>query len=140
MSITPKESIAKSPSGRVKRTRVGTARYLPEVEKDTEYEYRYVNDRDDRIHQFKQAGWEPAPASSIHVNDVAGDRTSSLGSMAQVSVGNGDKAILMRLPKDLYAQDQAEKQAIVDRSDQAMKDDMRRTADFGKYGKDTNIS
>lgn len=137
--MTPKETIAKSPSGRVKRTRIGSGRYLPQVTEDPDYVYRFVNDRDDRIHQFKQAGYEPVDRTAIHTRDIVGEVPSSLGSQALVSVGQGDKALLMRTRREYYEEDQAEKQAIVDRSERAMKEDMRRNADYGKYGKDTNI-
>lgn len=139
MSQTPKENIAKSPSGRVKRTRVGAGRYLPLVEKDPDYEYRFVNDRDDRPYQFEQAGWEPVDATAINIGNVVGDKPSNLGSKALVSVGQGDKALLMRIRKEYYEEDQRDKQSQNDRIEQAMKEDMRQFSDYGKYGKDKNI-
>lgn len=140
MSNTPKEPIAKSPSGRPKRVRVGAGRYLPYVEQDPDYVYRIVNDRDDRVYQFMQAGYEPVERSAVHTVDVVGDAPSSVGSKALVHVGGGQKALVMRIKREYYEADQEDKARQIDRMEQAQKDEMRRFSDYGRYGRDKNIS
>src|ERR1700752_1670997 len=97
-----KEAISKSPSGRVRRTPVGLRNRLSVLGKDANFEYRIVNDTNDRIGQFLDAGWELVDASAVRVGDRRVDTASSEGSKAQVSVGNDTKAFVMRIKKEWY--------------------------------------
>jgi hypothetical protein len=124
-------TVAKSPSGRVRRTPVGVRNVLTVRGKDPEYEYRIVNDQSDRIEQFKDAGYEIVKASDVIIGDRRVNSASPEGSFAQVSVGGGDKAIVMRIKKEWYEEDQRRKQAVVDESEAATKSEALK----GTYGK-----
>jgi hypothetical protein len=80
-------TIEDSPSGRPKRTPVGTRNKLTVQGKDPNYVYRIVNDVGDRIQQFIDAGYEIVEAKDVRVGDKRVETASSEGSQAQVSVG-----------------------------------------------------
>lgn len=108
-----KESIAKAPSGRVKRTPVTGRNVLTVGGKDPEFHYRIVNDDGDRVQMFIDAGYEIVEAENVQVGDKRVGTTSSEGTKAQVSVGGGQKAYVMRIRKEWFDEDQAAKQQKV---------------------------
>lgn len=103
---TEKESISKAPRGRVKRISIAQRNVLSVQNKDPEFEYRIVNDTGDRIAAFEDAGYVVEDAAAVRVGDKRVERASPEGSKAQVSVGKGDKAFVMKIPKELYQEDQ----------------------------------
>lgn len=129
--MTTKEAIAKSPSGRVRRTPVGVRNVLTVGGKDPAYEYRIVNDTGDRVEQFKSAGYEVVSAKDVTVGDRRVNAASAEGSSATVSVGGGSKAVVMRIKKEWYEEDQVRKQSDVDQTEAATKADALK----GTYGK-----
>jgi len=72
---------------------------------------RFVNDKGDRIQTFKDAGW--VPVEDTPVGDPKIGRASSMGSMTNPSVGEGQRAILMELPEEDYQEDYAAAQAEI---------------------------
>lgn len=128
--MSDKENIAKSPKGRVTRTPIGVRNVLTVRGTDPNYVYRVVNDEPGRIDQFKEAGYEECLASEVTVGDKRVNATTPLGSVAQVSVGGGTKAVVMRIRKDWYEEDQQAKQRQVD----ATESEMKRKAHDGTYG------
>ena len=130
------ENLVKSPRGRVKRTPVAYRNRLTVSNKDANFEYRIVNDVDDRIENFKDRGWEVVPAKDTKVGDRRADNASPTGSASEISVGNGTKAIVMRIPKDWYDEDQKAKAEDVDRLENSMKEDAKR----GYYGEGIHTS
>lgn len=117
-----KEAISKAPSGRVQRTPIGTRNVLTVKNKDPNYEYRIVNDVDDRIQQFKDAGYELVPDEATSVGDTRVNKASATGSVKEISVGQGQKAFLMRIKKEWYTEDQARKQQNVTALERATKE------------------
>ena len=95
---------------------------------DPNYVYRWVNDTTGRIERFKAAGYEPVTAD-VEVGTKAVDRNSKLGSVITRSVGGTITAVLMRIPKEWYDEDQAAKQAQIDESDRMLRSDQ--DVDYG---------
>lgn len=126
-----KEAIAKSPSGRVRRTPIGERNVLTVKGKDPNYVYRVVNAEGDRIAEFEAAGYELVDANDVQIGDKRVNKASPEGSHAQASVGAGLKAYVMRIQKDWYEEDQAAKQARVD----AIEHTTKENAQSGNYGK-----
>ena len=126
-----KEAIAKAPSGRPQRVPVGTRNILTVAGKDANYAYRIINDSGDRVQEFMDAGYELVEASSVRVGDKRVNSGSSEGSKAQLSVGQGQKAFVVRIKKEWYEEDQRMKQRRVDELEQATK----AKALDGTYGK-----
>lgn len=126
-----KEAIAKAPERRVRRTPVGRRNVLTVAGKEPGYVYRVVNDEGDRVQTFKDAGYEIVPDKSVQVGDKRIGTATAEGSAAQVSVGGGKKAFVMRQRQEWYDEDQAAKQAHVAFTEEAT----RQKALDGTYGK-----
>ena len=129
--MSEKEAIAKAPEGRVKRTPVGQRNVLKVAGKDPNYEYRIINDTGDRVQEFLDAGYELVKEGSVAVGDKRVNKASSEGSVSQVSVGQGQKAFVVRIRKDWYQEDQAAKQQRVNELEASTK----AKALDGTYGK-----
>jgi hypothetical protein len=69
---------------------------------------------------FEEAGYEIVEAGKVVVGDKRINRAASPGSVAEVSVGNGEKALVMRIREDWYKEDQETKQKQVDLSEAGM--------------------
>lgn len=130
--MSQKEAIAKAPERRVTRAALGTRNVLTVQGKDPDYQYRIVNDVGDRIQGLQDLGYEIVESKSVRIGDKRVGNPTPEGSKAQVSVGGGDKAFLMRQRKDWYEEDQAAKQEQVNKTEAAMKQEALNGADYGK--------
>jgi hypothetical protein len=103
-----------APQRRKSRTPLGQRNRLALANRDDNYQYRVVNanmDSDpDRVARFKENDWEIAPERVAGSPSV--DTPSAMGS--EISVGKGVKAVLMRIRKEWYEEDQAEKAKLAD--------------------------
>lgn len=126
-----KEAISKAPEGRVTRVPVGQRNILTVKGKDPAYVYRIVNDVDDRITQFQEGGYEIVQDEAVKVGDARASAGTPVGTAKNMSVGRGTKAYVMRIKREWYEEDQANKQGNVDRQEQAT----REKALDGTYGK-----
>jgi len=126
-----KEAIAKAPRGRPQRVPVGTRNVLTVADKDVNYEYRIINDSGDRVQEFLDAGYEIVAKDSVRVGDKRVNSATSEGSLAHLSVGQGQKAFVVRIKKEWYEEDQARKQIKVNEMENATK----AKALDGTYGK-----
>ena len=126
-----KEAIAKAPRCRTQRVPVGSRKVLTVAGKDPSYEYRIINDSGDRVQEFVEAGYELVDNDSVRVGDKRVNSASAEGSKAQLSVGQGQKAFVVRIKKEWYEEDQAKKQAHVNELENATK----AKALDGTYGK-----
>lgn len=123
---------ARSEAKRPKRQSINGSRNVLGVSgKEAGFEYRIVNDTGDRIAQFEELGWEVVKDTNIKVGDRRVANPTSEGSAVKVSVGGGVQAYVMRMRKDWYDENQAEKQEYVDRTESAMKADAKKGSDFG---------
>lgn len=118
---------------RPKRVPVSGQSRLRVRDQDPNYTYRIVNANlesdPDRVANLIEQGYEIVPKDVVgQVGDKRVDNPSALGSAGQISVGQGTKAIVMRIPKDWYMADQAEKQAEIDKVEQSA----HKNADYGK--------
>lgn len=127
-----KEAIAKSPSGRVHRTPVGKRNRLTVEGKDPNYFYRIVNDTDDRVQQYMDAGYEIVKASDVRVGDKRVNVPSSEGSIATCSVGGGMKGVVMRIKNDWHEEDQAAKLRQIDELEAATKAEALADGNYGE--------
>jgi hypothetical protein len=123
---------ASASAQRPRRTPISGRNILTVQGKDPNFEYRIVNDSGDRIQQFLDAGYELVDAAAVQVGDKRVNAASPVGSKAQVSVGKGEKAFVMRIPKEFYNEDQLAKKAHIDRLEQSIKQTASSSADYGK--------
>ena len=114
---------------RVERIPVSGPRdYLAVRDQDPNYSYRWVNDVDNRIERFKAGGYEVV-AAPTKVGQPTVDAGSQIGSAVTKSVGGKIMAVLMRIPKEWFDEDQQAKMAQVDSMEKAMHADSQ--ADYG---------
>lgn len=97
------------------------------------FQGRWVNDVDDRIATFLEGGYEFVTKDGGTVAEPTIDATTKLDSRVKKPVGNGVVAYLMRIPKELWLQDQAAKEAELKALDRAMgRPNATNAADYGK--------
>lgn len=121
-------------SARPRRTPVTKRNRLAVKNKEDGFIYRIVNDEDDRVERLQEQGYELCTKESVGaIGDKRVDNASSLGSIAQISVGKGTKAVVMRIPKEYYDQDQSAKQKEIDALESTMKRDAKKTSDYGSF-------
>ena len=126
MSKTPNSPVQ---SARPKRVPLGQRNRINIRNKDPNYVYRVVNDIDDNIAVRQAQGYEIVPADEAgQVGDRRVDNPSTLGSSTHFSVGQGTMAVVMRIPREYYEEDQASKQAKLDEIDKQIV----RDADYGQ--------
>ena len=133
-----RELATKSPSGRPKRTSITVRNRLSLKERDSNYHYRIVNDTEGRVDQFLENGWEVVQDAKI--GDKRVDSSNGVGSVSTVSVGQGVKGIVVRIKKEWYEQDQATKMQEVAATEETMRQDARRAADYGSLKSNVSIS
>lgn len=126
-----KEVISKAPSGRVRRSPLSRKNVLTVSGKDPDFQYRIVNDTEDRVSEFEEQGYEVVMDNKVQVGDKRVSKASTEGTVKRISVGGGAKAVVMRIPKEWYNEDQAAKQAHVDATESATK----KEGLDGNYGK-----
>jgi hypothetical protein len=110
------------PSGRPHRVPVSARNRLVIRNQEKGYKYRIVNDVEDRVNRFLEGGYEIVPANKVGtVGDNRVDNPSAPGSSSHISVGQGTKAVVMRIKEQYYNEDQAAKQAVIDELEGTMK-------------------
>jgi hypothetical protein len=95
---------------RKKRTPLVAQKRLISFPKDSEYNYRWVNDTEGNIHRFQKAGWEhvDAKGKELEVDQNFQDASWRQSALSQ-KVGGGITAYVMRIPKEIYDEDQENK-------------------------------
>lgn len=120
-------------SSRVRRTPINGVRNRLNVRgKEPGYQYRIVNDVDDRIKSFEEMGYEVVTDTSVSVGDKRVAIGSREGSPAKVSVGQGVQAYVMRQKQEWYDEDQKAKQVHVNELEASMKRDSEKEGFYGK--------
>lgn len=103
--------------------------------KDSNYEYRWVNDEDGRVQLLQEDAWEIVTDQDLQIGDRRVAEPSTEGSPRTISGGNGVTQYLMRIKKEYYEEDLAAKQRQVDQLENATKNDRD-----GFYGKGISLS
>lgn len=133
-----KELTNKRLSERPKRIPVQGRSRLTVRNQDPNYHYRIVNvnleSDPDRVERFKEAGYEVVERKVYgDTGDAKVGNPSPLGSAGLISVGQGTKAVVMRIPKEFYKEDQEAKLAELDR----IEAEVGKRADYGKIERET---
>jgi hypothetical protein len=88
---------------------------------DPNFQYRFVNDVGSRISNFKAAGYEFVEDAELTVGDSRVFDPSDVGSAKVVTSNDGTKSYLMRIKKEWYDEDQANKAERINAQEAAMK-------------------
>lgn len=126
-----RELTPKAPVARPKRTSTGVRNRLSVTKKDPNFEYRIVTDREDRVEILREIGYEVCTAEEVAVGDKRVDLGRPIGSIASLTLGGGDKGVVMKIPKEWYEADRLEKSKRVDSTEQTMKEDARKAGNYG---------
>jgi hypothetical protein len=115
---------ARSEQSRPKRVSVAEQRNKLTVyglDHDNFY-YRWVNDIDDRLGTFIRAGYEFVKGSEVgEVGDPTVETSQGTDSRVSKGVGGGTKAFLMKIPREIFNEDQAAKEADILETERAMR-------------------
>ena len=103
------------------------------IEEDKDYYYHVANDKDNRVWELEQRGYEVVTkemAESISMGDY---NPSEVGTVVQTTADrkSGMKAVLMRCPKEFKEEDDAFRQKQIDKGEEAI---FRTLKDEGQYG------
>ncbi len=96
------------------------------------YMYRWVNDEEGRLSIFQDAWWEFVDQNGQPVGDEGINSSAGTSSKFSKGVGNGIIAYLMRIPRDLWLDDQADKERDLKEREAEMKRNVRSIGDYGK--------
>jgi len=100
--------------------------HVPDEDKDPNFEYRWINDDPGRIEAAKKGGWETVSKGDTTVGDPdVTTGNTDLGSATSLVVGKhesgaGKRAVLMRIPREWYDEDQAAKEEVNRATDEAI--------------------
>lgn len=130
--MADEKNVSKAPAGRAKRVPVGTRGVIPRFQMEDGYQYRIVNDTDDRIERFEEAGWEMIDSAALKKSERRVNSPAPEGSKARISVGQGTQGYIMRQRDEYYVADQAEKQDRVTASEETMRQQALNKSDYGK--------
>lgn len=125
---------------RVKRVPLGRPRHIMNVfDADPNWCYRWINDKNDRIERAKQGGYEAVVHGHVvGETTVEGGQNPKFGSAVAKQVGGGMWAVLMRIPRELYEEDQAAKEQDLLKAERQMVRDANNAE--GRYGGITGLN
>ncbi|MCP4569111.1 MAG: hypothetical protein GY841_16170 [FCB group bacterium] len=109
---------------------------IREQDKDPAYHYHIVSDdpkAPGRVQDFLNAWWEKVPRSSI--KGMADNRTdvgTDLGSDATFPAGGGVRGVVMRIKREIWEQDQAEKELRLQEKEHGMRRKPKKPGNYGK--------
>jgi hypothetical protein len=135
MARTNRNKAAEDRATRPKRIPVSAPRAITDVyDKDDDYVYRWViptTKEPHRVERFKQGGYEVVD-QDVQVGEASVDSSTGPGSVVTMNHGQGSEAVLMRVKRDFYEEDQRTKQNKINASENAIKN---RSKEDGHYGK-----
>lgn len=121
-----------SASARIRRQPLTIRNRISVKNRDPEFAYRVVTDLDNRVEELIERGYEIVPQDKvIRGGDKRVDEASALGSNSSISLGRGDRGVVMRIKKEWHAEDQAAKALRADELERTMKSDGKQASDYG---------
>jgi hypothetical protein len=105
---------------RPKRVPLGTRNVL-RYPKRKGFVRRVVNDVDDRVQRFQQAGYEIVQKKDLPSGDPRAGDASQMGMPVSKSVGNGVKGVLMEIKEEWYREDNDRKQVDISGQESSMR-------------------
>lgn len=106
---------------------------------DPNFYHRWVNDVDNALQVYLDAGYQFVTKDGGPVGDPTVETSQGTDSRFRKGVGGGITAFLMRLPMELWKEDQARKEADIRETERAMRQLQQNTghrhsqeADYGK--------
>jgi len=91
--------------------------------KDPSFEYYIATDKDGRIQDLQDRGWEIVEDSTVTIGDRRVSRPAETGSARTVDVGNGEIGYLMRIKREWWEEDQKAKENMARERVTALQDE-----------------
>ena len=88
---------------------------------DENFHYHWFNDIDERLHNCLEAGYQFVARNGLEAGDKTVESARGTDSIMKKGVGGGRVAYLMRIPIELYKEDQRMKQLQVDELEATLK-------------------
>lgn len=132
MRTKAEQSTEQKAPTRPQRTPINKRDILSVKGKEPGYHYRIVNDVGDRVEALKEQGYELVEATSVRVGDKRVNNATPEGSHAQVAVGGGQKAFVMRQRQEWYDEDQKAKETQIKALEQSMVQQAQTPGNYGK--------
>lgn len=129
---TAKDRTPDRPDGRIPVS--GKRDILTVQRKNPAYKYRWVSDIPGRIERFKLGGWELETGDVGAVGQRKADSSTGTSSVI-ANRGGSTTQYLMRIKREWYEEDRKARDVEVDKSEEALKRNMKQTASDGGYGK-----
>lgn len=121
-----------SASARIRRQPLAVRNRVSVRNQEPGYVYRVVTDIDSRVEDLVDRGYEIVPQDKVvRGGDKRVDEASALGSTSSISLGRGDRGVVMRIRQDWNAEDQAAKAIRADELEKTMKEDGKQASDYG---------
>jgi hypothetical protein len=121
-----------SASARTRRQPLAVRNRVAVRNQEPGYVYRVVNDLDSRVEELIDRGYEVVPQQKVvREGDKRVDDASALGSNSSISLGRGDRGVVMRIKREWYNEDQAAKAVRADDLEKTMKNDGKQASDYG---------
>lgn len=121
-----------SASARIRRQPVAVRNRISVRNQDPAYTYRVVTDIDNRVEELIDRGYEIVPQDKVvRGGDKRVDDASALGSTSSISLGRGDRGVVMRQLREWNLEDQASKSIRADELEKTMKQDGKQASDYG---------
>ncbi len=109
----------------------GTRNRLNVKNQDPAYVYRIVNDIDDRVQRLLDLGYEVDTETAVG-DKRAGAASKAPGTPITVSLGRGDKGVVMKIRRELFEERQAEKRAGIAETEDVLRNPASNGADYGR--------
>lgn len=108
---------------RKKRIPLGVPRQRLAVSSRSGYKRRWINDRDGRINRAIEGGYQlvAKEGAEFKDKDTANRNDSIDNSMSKIVNSDGTKAYLMEIPIVHFTADQKEKQKMIDKTEDALR-------------------
>ena len=94
--------------------------------------YRWVNDSEGRLATFVAGYWEFVDQTGQPIGDGGIEQSAGVGSKFSKGVGQGVTAYLMRIPRDIWLEDQQLKENDVKQIEAEMKRTAKQAGDYGR--------
>jgi len=98
------------------------------------YRRRVVNDIDDRIERYREAGWEVVHGTDQPGGDPRAGEPTQFGTAVGKQVGGGIRGVLMEIPEEWYEEDFRSRQDNIDRQEAEMMRNRPGPGPDGMYG------
>lgn len=124
------QSKDKTKTKKLRRAKYGARNVLTVTGGDPAFKYRVANE--DNVARYESLGYEVDRDPSVKVGDRTVGKHATQGSAPDFSVGQGTRAVVMRIPVEDWEALQEEKAENNDDLENSTRVDAKNSSDYGK--------